>query len=75
MCKYIHRFAVGNFIISLSLSLSDYNAQSIVTAMSWGLEAYFIISHIVKGREMTEQKDWRAKQPSKVACFSEDLKC
>ena len=26
-------------------------------------------------REMTEQTDWRAKQPSQVACFSEDLKC
>ena len=26
-------------------------------------------------REMTEQIDWWAKQPSQVACFSEDLKC
>ena len=26
-------------------------------------------------RETTEQIDWRAKQPSQVACFSEDLKC
>ena len=26
-------------------------------------------------REMTEQRDWRAKQPSQVACFVEDLKC
>ena len=26
-------------------------------------------------REMTEQIDWRAKQPSQVACFSEGLKC
>ena len=26
-------------------------------------------------RETTEQTDWRAKQPSQVACFSEDLKC
>ena len=25
-------------------------------------------------REMTQQIDWRAKQPSQVACFSEDLK-
>ena len=24
---------------------------------------------------MTEQIDWRAKQPSQVACISEDLKC
>jgi len=24
---------------------------------------------------MTEQVDWRAKQPSQAACFSEDLKC
>ena len=24
---------------------------------------------------MTEQTDWRAKQPSQVACFKEDLKC
>ena len=23
----------------------------------------------------TEQKDWRAKQPSQVECVSEDLKC
>ena len=23
---------------------------------------------------MTEQTDWRTKQPSQVACFSEDLK-
>ena len=27
----------------------------------------------VKG--MTEQTDWRAKLPSQVACFSEDVKC
>ena len=27
----------------------------------------------VKG--MTEQTDWRAKRPSQVACFSEDVKC
>ena len=26
-------------------------------------------------REMTEQTDWRAKQPPQVACFLEDLKC
>ena len=26
-------------------------------------------------REMTEQTDWRVKQPSQVACVSEDLKC
>ena len=26
-------------------------------------------------REMTEQTDWREKQPSQVACVSEDLKC
>ena len=26
-------------------------------------------------RGMTEQVDWRAKQPSQVACLSEDLKC
>ena len=26
-------------------------------------------------REMTEQIDWQAKQPSQAACFSEDLKC
>ena len=26
-------------------------------------------------RDMTEQIDWRAKQPLRVACFSEDLKC
>ena len=26
-------------------------------------------------REMTEQTDWRTKQPSQVACVSEDLKC
>ena len=26
-------------------------------------------------RETTEQIDWLAKQPSQVACFSEDLKC
>ena len=26
-------------------------------------------------RETTQQTDWRAKQPSQVACFSEDLKC
>ena len=26
-------------------------------------------------RETTEQIDWRAKQPSQMACFSEDLKC
>ena len=25
--------------------------------------------------EMTEQIDWREKQPSRVACFSEDLEC
>ena len=25
--------------------------------------------------ETTEQTDWRAKQPSRVACISEDLKC
>jgi len=25
-------------------------------------------------REMTEQTDWRVKQPSQVACVSEDLK-
>ena len=24
---------------------------------------------------MAEQIDWRAKQPSQVVCFSEDLKC
>ena len=26
-------------------------------------------------REMTEQIDWQEKQPSQVACVSEDLKC
>ena len=26
-------------------------------------------------RKTSEQIDWRAKQPSQVACFSEDLKC
>ena len=26
-------------------------------------------------REMTEQTDWRAKQPLQVVCVSEDLKC
>ena len=26
-------------------------------------------------RETTEQTDWQAKQPSQVACFSENLKC
>ena len=26
-------------------------------------------------REMGEQIDWRAKQPSQVACFSENMKC
>ena len=26
-------------------------------------------------REITEQTDWWAKQPSEFACFSEDLKC
>ena len=26
-------------------------------------------------RGMADQIDWRAKQPSQVACFSEDLKC
>ena len=26
-------------------------------------------------KEMTKQIHWRAKQPSEVACFSEDLKC
>ena len=26
-------------------------------------------------REMTEQIHWRARQPSHVACFSEELKC
>ena len=26
-------------------------------------------------RDMTEQTDWRTKQPSQVACFSENLKC
>ena len=26
-------------------------------------------------RETTEQTDWRAKQHSQMACFSEDLKC
>ena len=26
-------------------------------------------------RETTEQTDWRAKQPSQVACFTEGLKC
>jgi len=29
---------------------------------------------IPEWREMTEQTDWREKQPSQVACFSEDLK-
>ena len=28
-----------------------------------------------ESKEMTEQADWRAKQPSQVACVSEDLKC
>ena len=26
-------------------------------------------------RDTTEQTDWQAKQPSQVACISEDLKC
>ena len=29
---------------------------------------------MLEWREMIEQIDWRAKQPSQVACFSEDLK-
>ena len=30
---------------------------------------------MLEWREMTEQIDWRAKQPSQMACFSEVLKC
>ena len=30
---------------------------------------------MLERREMTEQTDWWVKQPSQVACFSEDLKC
>ena len=30
---------------------------------------------MLEWRETTEQIDWRAKEPSQVACFSEDLKC
>ena len=30
---------------------------------------------MLEWREMTEQMDWQAKQPSQVVCFSEDLKC
>ena len=30
---------------------------------------------IPEWREMTEQIDWRARQPSQVACFSKELKC
>ena len=30
---------------------------------------------IPEWREMTDQTDWRAKQPSQVVCFSEDLQC
>ena len=32
-------------------------------------------THMPEWREMTEQIDWREKQSSQVACFSEDLKC
>lgn len=30
---------------------------------------------MLKSREITEQVDWRAKQPPHVACVSRDLKC
>ena len=30
---------------------------------------------IRKPREMTEKNDWRAKQPPRKVCISEDLKC
>jgi len=35
----------------------------------------YIALDTLEWREMTEQIDWRAKQPSQMARFSEDLKC
>ena len=34
-----------------------------------------VLPSMPEWRDSTEQTDWRAKQSSEVACFSEDLKC
>ena len=56
----------------------EWEAQ---TGMCWWSTSTFENSYgctaqdMPEWREMTEQTGWRVKQPSQVACFSEDLKC
>ena len=35
----------------------------------------YTVLDVPESKEITEQIDWRAKQPSQAACVSEDLKC
>ena len=64
-------------ILADSMSL----LQKVKSVMCWWLTSAFKNScrctalDMPEWREMTEQIDWRAKQPSQMACFSEDLKC
>ena len=44
------------------------------TTLQKEMKAVGFFSWLVWPKWMTEQIDWRAKQPSQVACFSEDLK-
>ena len=72
-------------IVSSQIQWACYKKRQVdwetKTGMCWWLTSTFKNSYgctalvMPEWREMTEQIDWRAKQPSQVACFSEDLKC
>ena len=44
-------------------------------SVTFGNSCRYIARDMPEWRETTEQIEWRADQPSRVACFSEDLKC
>ena len=57
----------------------EWEAQTAVSVVDIHLEKLLWVHYPgyagVKGNDSAEQTNWRAKQPSQVACFSEDLKC
>ena len=74
-CHHPHRFN------ELATKSERWNAKPRLTQMcQWSTSTFknscgCTALDMPEWREATEQIDWRAKQPPRVACFSEDLKC
>ena len=58
-----------------SLGSPEWNVSMVYIAATFENSCACTSLDMPEWREMTEQIDWRVKQPSRVACFSEDAKC